>query len=114
MRFSISALALFVLQKPSDAFSPQLHSSRVAKTSSTSVRKKHGLYAQRYDDDNIDESVNNSNKSSIASFLFAGAALQLSTSKVSATHIYVSSGTYDDDVFPVSTYLQSNHAYHRH
>lgn len=91
MRFSVSALALLVLQNssqlsPSDAFSPHLPLSRVAKTSSTSVEKKDSLYAARRDDDDGDESVNNSNnKSGIASFLLAGAALQLSTSKVSAT-----------------------------
>jgi hypothetical protein len=82
MRFSVSALALLVLQNssqlsPSDAFSPHLPLSRVAETSSTSVDARR----------DGDESVNNSNnnKSGIASFLLAGAALQLSTSKVSAT-----------------------------
>ncbi len=84
MRVTLSALAVVLLQISSlpsnDAFSPAL--SRVAKTSSPSVGKGGILYA-RCDNDDVDES-SDTKSGVVSSILLAGAALQLSTAKVSA------------------------------
>lgn len=97
MRVTLSALAAVLvasLASTSDAFSPAL--SRVAKTSSsTAARKSDILHARRGDDESSD------NKSGVvSSILLAGAALQLSTSKVSAPNRDVHRFF---DVFPLST-----------
>ena len=95
MRFTLSALAVVLLQlsslpSQSDAFSPAAALSSVVKTSSPPARKNDILYAQLNDDDG-EKRLNESstNKSGmVSSILLAGAALQFSTTKVSARNLY--------------------------
>ena len=95
MRFTLSALAVVLLQlsslpSQSDAFSPAAVLSSVVKTSSPPARKNDILYAQLNDDDG-EKRLNESstNKSGmVSSILLAGAALQFSTTKVSARTVY--------------------------
>lgn len=79
MRVTISALTVVLLASPTDAFSPAL--SRVAKTS-PAARNNDILYARR-DNDDVDKRSDNTT-GIVSQILLAGAALQLSTSKVSA------------------------------
>ena len=86
MRVTVSALAavlLASLASQSDAFSPAL--SRASKTSPTSVRNNDILYARRGDD----EDSSDKKSGVISSILLAGAAFQLSATKVSVPKHYV-------------------------
>ena len=92
MRFSTSALVIVLLQNssllsPNDAFSPPFSLIKSSSSSITSL-KKDALFARQNDGQNDHENNNynsNDEKSRIvSSMLLGGAALQLSTSKVSA------------------------------
>ena len=97
MRFSTSALVIVLLQNssllsPNDAFSPPFSLIKQSSSSSiTSLHKNDALFARQndeqneLDDNNYNDGGNNDDKSRIvSSMLVGGAALQLSTSKVSA------------------------------